>query len=96
MGCRQSCGQSGVGAFDFTVDDSDRTNNGDEVVDTVPASSVAPREAGLHVMRATSHHAEDEHDQLSIEEGGHSTVFANPHLIESMSTPIAVLNRFAP
>ena len=48
------------------------------------------------VVLATSHDAEDAHDQLSIEEGGHSTVLASPHLMESMSIPVPVHNRFAP
>ena len=48
------------------------------------------------VVLTTSHDAEDVHDQLCIEEGGHSTVIASLHLMESMSTPVVVHNRFAP
>ena len=48
------------------------------------------------VVLAMSHDVEDVPDQLSIEEGGHSTVIASPQLMESMSTPVVVHNRFAP
>ena len=86
---------SKLAAFDLTRDDSYGPNVVDEVCDTVPASSHALREAGVHMWRATSHRVEA-HDQPSIEEEAHSTMPASEAIKSALSTPVAVQYRFAP